>query len=175
MVKKTRDDRNDSSGQRSPGSPPTDATPFGVYGFYLEFYVKDFTRTRLVVKRRATSVVVWSAILTAVTGLVGALISLSGLAWLGIITVASSAAVTALATWDSHFRHRELWAQRSGILNELQAMQRDYALAIATKRTSEEDARSGLEKLGALLSQDLTSWLELRKRVGDSTGPKREA
>lgn len=44
----------DSSGQHSPGWPPSEASPIDIYWFYLDFYEKDFTRIRGVVKARAT-------------------------------------------------------------------------------------------------------------------------
>lgn len=172
IVKKSKPKSDESSGQRSPGWPPTDATTIEVYHFYLDFYVKDFTRTRLVVKSRASAVVISTAILAALTALVGAITTLTGMAWLGIVTVASSGAVTVLATWDSYFRHRELWAQRSSILNELQAMQRDYSLSLAAGDSPDEIARFGMNKLEALLARDLTSWLEIRKQVDDASDTK---
>jgi fatty acid desaturase len=136
-MRKKRTSEN-SSGQRSPDWPQSEASPIEIYRFYLDFYEKDFTRTRAVVKARASAVVVWSALLAALTAVVGAIISLTGFSWLGIVTVVLSGAAAVVAAWDSHFRHREHWKQKSSVLNELQLMKREFSFSLATQHDPDQ-------------------------------------
>lgn len=175
-MRKKNEESKQSSGQRSPGWAPEGSSAIEVYRFHLDFYQRDFTRSRSVAKHRASRVVVWTSVFSGLTAVVGAVISFTGFAWLGILTAAFSGFVAVLTTWDSHFRHKELWAQRSGILHELQLMQRDYSMALATGEEPDVVAGVGMARLSSVLSRDLSSWLEGRERSEKPHSPvhKRE-
>ena len=174
--RKRKKSASNSSGQRSPDWPPSEASPIDVYRYYLDFYEKDFTRTRAVVKARASAVVVWSAILAALTAVVGAITSLTGLSWLGIVTVVLSGTAAVVAAWDSHFRHREHWKQKSSVLNELQLMKREFSFSLATEQDLGRVAQAGMTRLDVVLSRDLSSWLGLRKqKEAEAAGPPTSA
>src|SRR5205823_10705177 len=112
------------TGPRLPGGPPGDADALDVALYYLEFYVNDYARARRVVKRRASTVVVWTAVANAMIAVVGTAIAVAKAPWLGLASTALAGFVGVVAAWDGIFRHRELWTQRSVILGQLQAVQR---------------------------------------------------
>ena len=73
-------------------------------------------------------------------------------------------AVAVVAAWDGHFRHRDLWVQRSLILQQLEQALRDAEI---NKRRSgavaDELAVEAMSTLDRVLKEDIDSWASIRK------------
>ena len=152
----------ESTGIRSPGNPPADADTLDVAAHYLDFYLGDYSRARVVAKHRARFIVVTTAAANGAIALLGAITTLSELAWLGLFSVGITGIVAGLAAWDGLYRHRELWIQRSIIVSRLNVVQRDLQLRRAAGEDRSEIARQCMLALDQILSEDLTSWTEMR-------------
>lgn len=156
---------NRSSGLRPVEDPPNDADALDVVLHYTRAYESEFARARGVVKRRATYTVVTQSGITGLIAVVGATVSVTGWTWLGIVSAGLAALIGIIASWEAHFRHRELWRQRSLVLGELQALKRRLLFEVAATHDRHELAAWGREELERILAADLTSWAELRRRT----------
>jgi len=125
-----------ASGVRPPPPVPANVDAIGVFQHYLSWAEEEFTRARHVVKRRSGHVVLISAAATALIAVLGAATPITGWTWLGIATAALAGVVTVVERWDAHFRHRDLWIQRTIIVAELQRLKRDVELSLATNQVS---------------------------------------
>ena len=92
---------------------------------YLTYYRSEFVNRRRAVKRRAWIAVVATATFNAGIAVVGAVVTLTRWSRLGIVSTVLAGAVAVVAAWDGHFRHRDLWVQRSLILQQLEQALRD--------------------------------------------------
>lgn len=137
---------------------------------YLTYWEGEFARARLVVKSRASKVVVAGATATGLIAVVGAATSITGWAWLGIVSAALAGCVTVLGAWDALFRHRDMWHQRSVVLGRLQALKRTLQVRAASGEDRSELAEQGLAQLNAVLTEDLDSWSEMRRSSQPSPG-----
>lgn len=154
-----------ASGVRPPPPVPANADPIGVFQHYMCWAEKEFTRARHVVKRRSGHVVLISATATALIAVLGAATPITGWTWLGIATAALAGLVTVVERWDAHFRHRDLWIQRTIILAQLQRLKRDVELSLATNQASDDIAKDAMARLNDILAEDVQSWGALRQNA----------
>lgn len=155
-----------SSGLRPPEEPPADADAFDVAMFYLRHWEKEFLRARLVVKTRATGVVITVSVATALVAVVSAATAITGWSWMGIVTALLAGVASVVSAWDGLFRHRELWLQRSLVVGRLQEIHRRATFELALK--SDDRHRIAFEvntALNDVLSDDQLAWSELRSKA----------
>jgi len=152
-----------TSGLRPPPHPPEGAAKIEILFHYLDHYEMDFGRARLVVKSRSSNVVVAVASANAAIAVFGALTAVSGLAALGVASTAFAGFVGIVTAWDSHFRHRELWVQRTLILSDVQALRRTMEMRRAGGENPDSLADEGMARLNAILEADMASWSEVRR------------
>ena len=154
-----------ASGLRPPEEPPHDADAFDVAMHYLRHWENEFLRTRLVVKKRASSVVITVSIATALIAVVSAATAITGWSSLGILTAGLAGAASVVSAWDGFFRHRELWLQRSLVLSRLQQIHRKAAFELALEPQDRNRVASEVNAaVDDVLSQDQMSWSELRTK-----------
>jgi hypothetical protein len=151
------------SGLRLPVPPPPGADAFDIAMHYLANYEADYGRARRVVKSRASNVVVGVATANGLIAVVGVAVAVSGWSWLGLVTAGLAGTVGVLSAWDGLFRHRELWVQRSLILGQLQATQREARLRVALGEDRDIVAKDSMTALNGVLAEDLVTWAEIRR------------
>ncbi|WP_141681197.1 SLATT domain-containing protein [Mycobacterium malmoense] len=131
---------------------------------YLTYYRSLFAERRRTVKKRARNAVVATATFNAGIAVVGAVVTLTGWSGLGLASTVLAGAVAVVAAWDGHFRHRDLWVQRSVILQQLEQVLRDVEIK---KRGSgipwNELALEAMSTLDRILKEDIDSWASIRK------------
>jgi hypothetical protein len=167
-VQKAKRRKKEPTGLRMPPSAPPGSDACEVAEHYLAFHENDFYRARSEVKKRSRRVVVGSAVLSGLIAVTGASIGIWNVPQLGIATTAFAGLAGVLAAWDGHFRHRELWIQRSQVLGQLQMLRREFDLSLAL---GEDRAKLGswtLERLNGILQGDLETWLEIRHKTSDN-------
>lgn len=153
-----------SSGLRPPAEPPIDADALDVALFYLSYWDTEFARARLVVKSRASKVVVTVSATTAGIAVVGAATPLLGWTWLGLVSASLAGIATVVGAWDGLFRHRELWHQRSLVLGDIQALKRSVQVRAASGEDRDQLALEAVRALNEILAEDLATWSEIRSR-----------
>lgn len=159
-----------ASGLRPPDEPPADADAFDVAMFYLRHWEKEFLRARLVVKQRATAVVIAVSVATALIAVVSAATAITGWSWLGIVTALLAGVASVVSAWDGLFRHRELWLQRSLVVGRLQEIHRRAAFELALAPDDRNRIASEVNTaLNDVLSDDQLAWSELRSKA---SGPR---
>ena len=139
-------------------------------GYYIFEWEKTYANARRVVKRRASKVTIWTTVITGAVAILGALsAALSDNLWvdlIGVSTTAASATAAVLLAWNQHFHHRELWVQRSGVLNEIQNLRLKYELASRRpwfqRPTKAHLARTLNAELQQILARDLESWTQIQ-------------
>lgn len=155
-----------ASGLRPPEEPPTDADAFDVAMHYLRHWEKEFLRARLVVKKRASRVVIAVSSATALIAVVGAATAITGWSWMGIVTAVLAGVASVVSAWDGLFRHRELWLQRSLVLGRLQEIHRHAAFELALEPADRNRVATEVNKaLSGVLSDDQLEWSELRSKA----------
>lgn len=152
------------SGLRLPDAPPEGLDQLDLVRFYAGFYERDYARSRTVLKRRATLVVVLTAIANGLIAVVGAATATWGNAGLGVVSAGLAGVVTGVAAWDGLTRSREHWVSRSGTLNRLNALVRFLNVAAASGRARDEIAAIGQSQLDEILAADQAAWNEMRLR-----------
>ena len=88
-----------ASGLRPPEEPPHDADAFDVAMHYLRHWENEFLRTRLVVKKRASSVVITVSIATALIAVVSAATAITGWSSLGILSAGLAGVASGVGAW----------------------------------------------------------------------------
>jgi hypothetical protein len=158
-----------TSGLRPPGEPPADADPFDVAMHYVRHWEGEFLRARLVVKKRASNVVVIVSSATALVAVLSAATAIAGLAWLGIVTAALAGLASVVSAWDGLFRHRELWMQRSLVLGRLQEVHRRAVFRLSLDPGERNTiASETMDELTRILADDQSAWTELRIKSSHS-------
>lgn len=153
-----------TSGLRPPPDPPENGDAYDVALFYVKYWEAEFARARLVVKRRASHVVVAVATATALIAVVGAATAVLDWAWLGIVSAALAGFASVVGAWDGLFRHRELWHQRSLVLGHIQMIKRSTELRSAAGEDRTVLAGEAMSELNAVLTEDLNSWSAIRHK-----------
>jgi hypothetical protein len=97
--------------------------------------------------------------LTAVTGTV---IAIYHRPWLAIITSALAALSIGITRWNSLFRHRQLWVQRSSLLGELENLKMEVDQAGRPGEDRNTVAREGMLSLERILDANRASWVQMR-------------
>ncbi len=143
------------------GTPPID-----VLGLHIAHWTDEYSRGRVIVKRRAARVLLGTTLITGIIAVLGSTSALLAgdnlpVQIIGVATTALSALSAVLVAWDEHFRHRDLWAQRSKVLNQLGTLQLDYELA---RESPSPDIASMTERLDQILETALKSWLQIQGR-----------
>lgn len=156
------------SGIAQPLDPPEGSDALAAVMHYLVHYEEQFTKARRVVKRRASTVLVVAGVGNTVVVVIGGVVTTwPWLSWMGIVSSGLAAAVAAVLAWDNHFRHRDLWVQRSIILQRLQEARRNAEMTIRLDGAKRDAlARSSLEALNSILSEDIAEWAEIRGSLG---------
>jgi hypothetical protein len=152
------------SGLRHPDPPVEGLDKVGVTTHYLDHFEREFVRTRRQAKDRARLAVVFRAVLGGAATVVAA--TAAGLSSeivpmvLGIVVTSISAASAAIAVWDGHFRHEQLWVQRTLIIGELTRVRIRFE---ADRLSLGEDAADiALAELDRVLRLDISTWVALR-------------
>lgn len=154
-----------ASGLRPPDDPRPDADALDVAIHYLGHWEKEFLRARLVVKKRATAVVIAVSTATASVAVVSAATAITGWAWMGIVTAVLAGIASVVSAWDGLFRHRELWLQRSLIVGRLQEIHRLAAFELALEPIARNRvATEVIAALSEVLAADQLAWSELRSK-----------
>jgi hypothetical protein len=116
------------------------------------------------VKKRAMIAVVATATFNAGIAVVGAIVTLTGWSGLGLISTLLAGAVAVVAAWDGHFRHRDLWVQRSLILQQLEQALRDAEIKRRIPKLNWDDlALEAMTALDRILKEEIDSWASIRK------------
>jgi hypothetical protein len=141
------------------GTPPLD-----VIGSHLEHWIFEYSRGRVIVKRRAARVLIVTTLITGVIAVLGGVSALLAgdnfpVQVIGLVTTALSATSAVLLAWDGYFRHRDLWSQRSVILNRLEALRLKYELA---REDGTADHNALGDELTEILDLALRSWLQIQ-------------
>jgi hypothetical protein len=162
----------DSDGLKPPKPVPVGTPEADVFRIRLEHWIGEYFKGRVIVKRRASRVLLATTSITgliAVLGGVMALLAGSNLPVqiIAVATTALSALSAVLLAWDTHFRHRELWAIRSVTLNRLQELQLEYE----STRNESPDYSALRGRLDVILRDALQEWLRVQGRdAGDRRG-----
>ena len=119
----------------------------------------------MVIKRRASHVVLTVSTASALIAVVGAATAVLGWAWLGIVSAALAGVATVFDAWDGLFRHRELWHQRSLVLGHLQSIKRSIELRAAAGEDRTVLAFEARSELNSVLTEDLNSWSAIRHKT----------
>lgn len=146
-----------------PPPVPTGAAPIEIVLHYIGFYEADYARARRVVKRRAREVVVGTAVATGSIAVLGAAIAVWHASWLGVVSTGLAAAVSVLAAWEGLARHRQLWIQRSLILNRVQQLKRTVEYRRARGDNEQALADEAMKELNDLLKDDVESWASVTR------------
>lgn len=152
------------SGLRHPDPPSDDLDRVGVAKHYLDHFEREFVRTRRQAKDRARLAVVLRAGLGGTATVVAA--TAAGLSTelvpmiLGIVVTFISAASAGVSVWDGHFRHEQLWVQRTLVIGELTRVRIKFE---ADRRVGENEAADrALDELDRVLGFDISTWVSLR-------------
>lgn len=161
---------DNTDGLRAPTRPGPKLQSLDVAFYYLDWWEREFNRTRKVVKRRAAKVTIWTTVLTgivAVFGAISASISNNPLQDLiAICTTGASATTAVLLAWNEHFHHKDLWIQRSQVLHQLQSLRIEYERAsreAKSRRARQRLARALNERLTAVLAEDVEDWKSIQR------------
>ncbi|MEV8168838.1 SLATT domain-containing protein [Microbacterium paraoxydans] len=160
------------SGIDSVPPPPSGSSLSQIVDHYLDGYERQFRKARRTVKRRASGVTIAASILTGLVAVLGSISAVLATDWwsggLAVATTLTSATVTVLTAWNDHFRHRELWIQRSAVLAQINELRRSFAARAISpwyRRTSTRaEARAVLAELNKILRQDLETWTKIQSR-----------
>lgn len=166
---KARVDAEDNSDGLRPPKQPDQEEPLDAMFYYLGWWETEFNRTRKVVKGRAAKVTIWTTILTGMVAILGAVsAALSNGPWpnaIAICTTAASATTAVLLAWNEHFHHKDLWIQRSQVLNELQTVRIEYERAsreAKTRLSRKRLARKLNKRLTMILGKDVHDWKSIQ-------------
>jgi hypothetical protein len=160
------------SGIDSVEPPPFGSSPSQIVEHYLAGYEKHFKRARRTVKRRASGVTIAASVLTGAVAVLGSISAVLATDWwsggIAVATTLLSAAVAVLLAWNDHFRHRELWIQRSAVLSQINDLRRGFAarttLPWYRRGSAHAEARAALGELNDILRQDLATWTKIQGR-----------
>ncbi len=153
----------DHAGLLAPGPPPVEGDAFDVAYHYLSYQERNYGRASAQVKWRAKAAVVWTAAANGAIALLGGVTALLNAPWIGLISTGIAGAVGVVAAWDAHFRHRQLWIQRSLVLGDLQTLKRNVELARAVNEDRNDIAHWCMSGLNSVLADDRTAWAEIRR------------
>jgi len=161
---KTDHEKKRASGLRHPDPPPRELDRDGVVDYYLDHFEREFVRTRREAKRRSVTAVVARAVLGGVGTVLGAASAAASTelfpALIGIAIAFTSAASAVFAIWDGHFRHEQLWVQRTVVLGELSRVRLQFEF---NRRVAKEAAAgAALGELERVLKLDVSTWMALR-------------
>lgn len=139
---------------------------------YLKYYQQLFAERRTIVKSRAKFAVVATAAANSAIAVVGAIVTLTGWSGLAIASTALAGVIAVIAAWDGHFRHRDLWVQRSVVLQQLEEVLRDTQIRKRASATNSDSlAEEAMAALDRILKDDIDTWASIRK-VDDANHPK---
>ena len=113
-------------------NPPSEAKPIDVCQLYVDHYLLQFGRARQTVKNRAKGVVLGTALAGAGIAVVSVMTAVVDWSWLPIVSAVLAGAVTVLSAWDGHFRHKDLWVQRTEVVSRLQELKRNVVVRLAS-------------------------------------------
>lgn len=160
---------DNTDGLRAPTRPDPKLKSLDAMFYYLDWWEREFNRTRKVVKRRAAKVTIWTTVLTglvAVFGAISASISNNPLQDLiAICTTGASATTAVLLAWNEHFHHKDLWIQRSQVLHQLQSLRIEYERAsreAKSRRARHRLAQALSAHLTAVLAKDVEDWKSIQ-------------
>ena len=155
----------DSASIHSPSDPPEGSDHLAAVQHYIRFYRDDYDRVRTANKRRAKAVVVGAALGNASITVVGALTSLFGTPWLGVVSAAIGGLGLTIAAYEGLIRNRELWIRRTPTVHQLVELDRQCALlAISASNADRQDlAELASERLDRILTDALENWTDFRK------------
>lgn len=153
------------SGLRPIPAPSKGASSLEIAEHYLKQYESEFIRARQTVKSRARLAVWFSAIGAGSIGLLGAVSAAFATSLIpsviGIVTALVGGSVAAVAAWDSHFHHKELWVQRSLVLNDLQRVRVRHEHSLSSGARPSKVAKSTLVDLDDIMRRDVRAWSKI--------------
>ncbi|MFV1356210.1 SLATT domain-containing protein [Mycolicibacterium fortuitum] len=130
-----------------------------------------FERRRSEAKYKAENVLVATRVANGSIAVIGVLVTFEGWSRWGLVSTALAALVAGIAEWDAHYRHRELWIQRTIILSKLQNLLRDAQFQLARGIRHPDDIADGvMARLAQILDEDLRNWTAMR---GDTEDPEK--
>lgn len=136
---------------------------------YLDYYEKEFAKTRLTAKNRFKYITLWNSFAAALIALTGAIVAVWNSTWLGLLSTALAGSIGVVNSWDGMFRERELWIQRSEMLGQIQLVKRTLQFRLARGDDPQDAAADGFDVLNSVVSRDLEGWLGLRQDQSDVT------
>jgi hypothetical protein len=155
--------RSRPSGIQQPPAPPSSADAYDAALYYVDHYEREFSRARRVVKGRSSRVLIAAGLGNLVVVILGGVITTwSGLSWLGILSSGFAAAVGTLVAWDNHFKHRDLWVQRSDVLQRCNEIRRNMELDARLGKDRDAIAVEAMTALNRVLRYDIDSWKGIR-------------
>ncbi|GAA3159212.1 hypothetical protein GCM10010531_08220 [Blastococcus jejuensis] len=158
-----RDTPETASGIRPPKHPPPRSSKIEILFHYLDHFEQEFVRARLIVKSRASKVVVGVAAANGGIAVAGAVTAVSGEAGLGVISTGLAARSPSRRRGTGIFRHRELWVQRTLVASDLQTLRRQVEMRRAGGEDANSLADAGMVGLNAILEADMAAWSEVRR------------
>ena len=147
--------------------PPSTYSSLQKAEYFLNAYEEEFYRARRVVKTRANLVTIWTSIGSGVVSILGALSAgLTSNPWsgaIGVLTSAVGALVAVLVAWDGHFKHKDLWIQRSQVLGAIQGVRLRLEMRKTGSWRHKKAAEEAMTELQNILDVDLDTWIEIRR------------
>ncbi|MGE2835453.1 hypothetical protein [Mycobacterium sp. SMC-4] len=134
----------------------------------LAIATRFFEKRRNQAKYKAENVLVGTRTANGLIAVIGVLVTFEGWSRWGIVSTALAALVAGIAEWDAHYRHRELWIQRTVVLSKLQNLLRNSRFRLARGDDPDGLAAEILVSLSAILDEDLSNWTTMR---GDTEDP----
>jgi hypothetical protein len=131
-----------------------------------------FETSRMGAKNKAEDVLVYTMFANAGIAIIGVLVTFDGWSRWGIVSTALAALAGGLAAWDSEYRYRDLWIERTIAVGKVQQLMRDtqYKFATATdSKNQNQIADDAMRQLDVILEEDLRDWFALR---GESDAEK---
>jgi hypothetical protein len=151
------------------------AAPIDVAIASLKHAAGFFAKRREIAKGKAERVVITIALANGLIAVIGVAVTIAE-EWsiLGILSTALAALITGLTAWDTHYRHRELWTEKTVHLSQVQELLRDTQYRIARGKEQPDDiADDAMNRLRSILQQEMRDWMALRefaKREPDLDG-----
>lgn len=154
---------------------PRNSDSTTTFSLYLSHWQREISHARSVVKARARSVAVLAAAGSGVVAIFGAIAAAFATAPVpivfGLLSTAVSSAVAVLVVWDQHFHHRELWIQRTQILNDLQRLRMRFEF----EKPDDDGVAEFMGALQSILVRDQETWAAIQgsgqPRMGELRAP----
>ena len=129
---------------------------------YLDIALKFYDTQRLRAKSDAEGVLMGVQISNGVIAVFGVLVTFQGFEKWGIVSTLLASIAGGLTAWEAHYRHKDLYVERTEILSALQELKAKAGYQIATDENPAKVAVLISEGIAALRALDMTKWSTLR-------------